>query len=45
MHGDKVVALIRTENEKEQAEPDQLIEQSITRFIGRIQMFKKNVYK
>lgn len=43
MHGDKVVALIRTENEKEQAEPDQLIEQSITRFIGRIQMFKKRL--
>ncbi|RYU74158.1 exoribonuclease II [Aliivibrio finisterrensis] len=43
MHGDKVVALIRTENDKEQAEPDQLIEQSITRFIGRIQMFKKRL--
>ncbi|MGN2613215.1 exoribonuclease II [Aliivibrio fischeri] len=43
MHGDKVVALIRTENEKEQAKPDQLIEQSITRFIGRIQMFKKRL--
>ncbi|WP_104402099.1 exoribonuclease II [Vibrio penaeicida] len=40
MHGDKVEAIIRTENEKEVAEPDKLIEQSLTRFIGRIKMFK-----
>ncbi|MDG3085581.1 exoribonuclease II [Vibrio hannami] len=40
VHGDKVVALIRTENEKEVAEPDELIEQSLNRFIGRIKMFK-----
>ncbi|MDD1792161.1 exoribonuclease II [Enterovibrio sp. ZSDZ42] len=40
MHGDKVVALIRTEKEKELAEPDELVEQSITRFIGRVKMIR-----
>jgi exoribonuclease-2 len=40
LHGDKVVALIRTENGKEVAEPDELIEQNLTRFIGRVKMFK-----
>lgn len=40
MHGDKVVAIIRTEKEKEVAEPEELIEQNLTRFIGRIKMFK-----
>ncbi len=40
LHGDKVVALIRTEKGKDVAEPDELIEQSLTRFIGRIKMFK-----
>ncbi|MGL6177238.1 MAG: exoribonuclease II, partial [Vibrionaceae bacterium] len=36
MHGDKVKAIIRTEREREVAEPEQLLEQSITRFIGRV---------
>ncbi|MDV7103567.1 exoribonuclease II [Vibrio sp. TH_r3] len=40
LHGDKVVALIRTENDKEVAEPDQLVEQNLDRFIGRIKMIK-----
>ncbi|GIB52514.1 exoribonuclease II [Vibrio cholerae] len=40
MHGDKVVAFIRTENEREVAEPSELIEQSLTRFIGRVKLFK-----
>ncbi|USD66881.1 exoribonuclease II [Vibrio sp. SCSIO 43136] len=40
MHGDKVEAIIRTEKEKEVAEPDKLIEQAITRFIGRVKLFK-----
>ncbi len=40
MHGDKVKAIIRTENDKEVAEPDKLIEQSLTRFVGRVKMFK-----
>ncbi|MDW2111461.1 RNB domain-containing ribonuclease, partial [Vibrio sp. 2089] len=39
-HGDKFVAIIRTENEREVAEPRELIEQSLTRFIGRVKMFK-----
>ncbi|ELR6563149.1 exoribonuclease II [Vibrio cholerae] len=40
IHGDKVVAFIRTENEREVAEPSELIEQSLTRFIGRVKLFK-----
>lgn len=40
IHGDKVVAIIRTENEREVAEPQELLEQSLTRFIGRVKMFK-----
>lgn len=40
LHGDKVVALIRNENDKEFAEPDQLVEQSLNRFIGRVKLFK-----
>ncbi|WP_097355682.1 exoribonuclease II [Candidatus Enterovibrio escicola] len=38
MHGDKVVALIRTEKDKEVAEPNELLEQSVDRFIGRVKM-------
>ncbi|CAM3790357.1 Exoribonuclease 2 [Vibrio aerogenes CECT 7868] len=40
MHGDKVVAIIRTEKEREVAEPQELIEPSLTRFIGRIKLYK-----
>ncbi|MGR5178188.1 exoribonuclease II [Vibrio parahaemolyticus] len=40
MHGDKVVAIIRTEKEREVAEPQELIEQAVTRFIGRVKLFK-----
>ena len=40
IHGDKVVAIIRTENEREVAEPQELIEQSLTRFIARIKVIK-----
>lgn len=43
MHGDKVVALIRTEKEKEVAEPDELVEQSIERFIGRVKMIRNKL--
>lgn len=45
MHGDKVNAVIRTEKEREVAEPDQLIEPFLNRFIGRIKMIhnKPNV--
>lgn len=40
MHGDKVIAIIRTEKEREVAEPQELVEQSLTRFIGRVKLFK-----
>lgn len=40
MHGDKVVALIRTEKEKEVAEPDELLEQNLHRFIGRVKIIR-----
>lgn len=39
-HGDKVVAIIRTEKEREVAEPEELIEQGLTRFIARVKLFK-----
>ncbi|MEZ8827019.1 exoribonuclease II [Vibrio amylolyticus] len=40
LHGDKVVAIIRTEKEKEVAEPQELVEQGLSRFIGRVKLFK-----
>ncbi|WP_162063863.1 exoribonuclease II [Vibrio taketomensis] len=40
IHGDKVKAIIRTENEREVAEPEELLEQGLTRFIGRVKLFK-----
>ncbi|MCG9595488.1 exoribonuclease II [Vibrio sp. Isolate25] len=40
MHGDKVKAIIRTEKEREVAEPEELLEQGINRFIGRVKLFK-----
>ncbi|MDA0150563.1 exoribonuclease II [Vibrio sp. LaRot3] len=40
MHGDKVKAIIRIEKDREQAEPEELLEQGITRFIGRVKLFK-----
>jgi exoribonuclease-2 len=40
MHGDRVSALIRTEKDKEVAEPDTLLEQSVTRFVARVKLFR-----
>ncbi|KOO10192.1 hypothetical protein AKJ18_35530, partial [Vibrio xuii] len=40
LHGDKVKAIIRTEKEREVAEPQELLEQKFTRFIGRVKLFK-----
>lgn len=40
LHGDKVKAIIRTEKEREVAEPEELLEQGLTRFIGRVKWFK-----
>ncbi|MGO1296323.1 MAG: exoribonuclease II [Vibrio sp.] len=40
LHGDKVMAIIRTEKERDVAEPQELLEPSLERFIGRVKMFK-----
>ncbi|KUI98101.1 exoribonuclease II [Vibrio sp. MEBiC08052] len=40
MHGDKVIAIIRTENEREVAEPQELLEPALSRFIGRVKLHK-----
>ncbi|MHA2938789.1 exoribonuclease II [Vibrio sp. RC27] len=40
MHGDKVTAIIRTEKEREVAEPETLIEPFLSRFIGRVKLTK-----
>lgn len=37
MHGDRIVAVIHTEKERESAEPEALIEPFLTRFVGKIQ--------
>lgn len=37
MHGDRVVAVIQTNNGKESAEPETLVEPFLTRFVGRVQ--------
>ncbi|MFU2130992.1 exoribonuclease II [Gallibacterium anatis] len=42
MHGDKIKALIDTVGDKEQAEPDILIEPMLTRFIARVRFNKEN---
>lgn len=45
MHGDKIKALIEVVGEKEQAEPDALIEPMLTRFIARVRFNKDKNYK
>ena len=37
MHGDRVVAVIQTNNGKESAEPETLVEPFLSRFVGRVQ--------
>ncbi|QHA89614.1 exoribonuclease II [Serratia rhizosphaerae] len=37
MHGDRIVATLHTEKEREIAEPDSLVEPFLTRFVGRVQ--------
>ncbi|PSW16448.1 exoribonuclease II [Photobacterium rosenbergii] len=44
MHGDRVMAVIRTEKEREVAEPQELIEQFITRFIGRVKLIRDRLH-
>lgn len=42
LHGDKITATIETVNDKQQAEPDSLIEPSLSRFIAKIRFNKDN---
>ncbi|MGF1687105.1 exoribonuclease II [Photobacterium japonica] len=44
MHGDRVMAVIRTEKEREVAEPQELIEQKLNRFIGRVKMIRDRLH-
>ncbi|KLV06945.1 exoribonuclease II [Photobacterium aquae] len=44
MHGDRVMAVIRTEKEREVAEPQELLEQFITRFIGRVKLIRDRLH-
>lgn len=37
MHGDRIIATIHTNKDREMAEPEQLVEPFLTRFVGRIQ--------
>lgn len=37
MHGDRIVATLHTDKEREVAEPESLIEPFLTRFVGRVQ--------
>ncbi|AFP85887.1 exoribonuclease II [secondary endosymbiont of Heteropsylla cubana] len=43
MHGDKVLAILHIDKEREVAEPEELIEPFLTRFIGRIQIKDKRL--
>lgn len=36
MHGDRIIALINTDRDRESAEPEMLVEPFLTRFVGRI---------
>ncbi|KJG20709.1 exoribonuclease II [Photobacterium iliopiscarium] len=44
MHGDRVIAVLRTEKEREVAEPQELVEQAITRFIGRVKLIRNRLH-
>ncbi|MGL5968270.1 MAG: exoribonuclease II [Kluyvera sp.] len=36
MHGDRIIAVIHSEKDKESAEPEELVEPFLTRFVGRV---------
>ncbi|MGL5242710.1 MAG: exoribonuclease II [Kluyvera ascorbata] len=36
MHGDRIIAVIHSEKEKESAEPEELVEPFLTRFVGKV---------
>lgn len=44
MHGDRVIAVLRTEKEREVAEPQELVEQATTRFIGRVKLIRNRLH-
>lgn len=37
MHGDRIVAVIHSEKDRESAEPEELVEPFLSRFVGRVQ--------
>ncbi|QVV80569.1 exoribonuclease II, partial [Serratia marcescens] len=37
MHGDRIIATLHTEKEREIAEPETLVEPFLSRFVGRVQ--------
>ncbi|WP_318371449.1 exoribonuclease II [Enterobacter sp.] len=37
MHGDRIVAVIHSDKDRESAEPEELVEAFLTRFVGRVQ--------
>ena len=37
MHGDRIIAVIHSEKERESAEPEELVEPFLTRFVGKVQ--------
>lgn len=42
IHGDKVIAVIESNEDKESAVPEKLVETTLSRFIGKIKLNKKN---
>ena len=43
MHGDKIKATIEKQGDKEQAEPEELIEPMLTRFIAKVRFNKDKI--
>lgn len=43
LHGDRVEAIVRTEKDREVAEPETLVEPSLDRFIGRVQWVRNRL--
>ncbi|MEJ8325462.1 exoribonuclease II [Kosakonia sacchari] len=37
MHGDKIIAVIHSDKDRESAEPEELVEAFLTRFVGKVQ--------
>ncbi|OAT78386.1 exoribonuclease II [Mangrovibacter phragmitis] len=37
MHGDRIIAVIHTDKDRESAEPEELVEPFLSRFVGRVQ--------